>query len=270
MRLMFSALVAVAVAVPLAQTPAPPAPAPAQSSKVWVGHYAEYEAFLKTAPILRLEGISVGVTSPHHALFDAAGLAKGAAWKPIKPGPYDGYFESYRSEIAAYRFDRVLELDMVPPTVERNYKLDTGSLQLWVENSRTYKQILAANAHSPNVNEWNFQVNRQKTFDDLVADIDDNQGNMLVDPAWNLIKIDHSRAFTSQLVQPFEIGKALNSIDRTFFARIKALDRATLQREIGPLLENGALGALLARRDAMVKGFDKLAASKGDAQVFYR
>ena len=105
-------------------------------------------------------------------------------------------------------------------------------------------------------------------FDDLVANIDENEGNLLFDPQWNFIKIDHSRAFTNSLVQPFEIGKRLNQIDRPFFDRIKALDKATVRREIGDLLETGALDALFLRRDALVKAFEKLAAQRGANQVF--
>jgi len=260
----------VAVAVPLARAPAPRAQTPPfpPSSKVWVGRYAEYEAFLKTAPFQRVEGVSLGVTSPRHAFFAPGGLAAGAAWKPLKPGPYEGYFESYKSEIAAYKLDRMLELDMVPPTVERTYKAETGSLQLWIENTRMLKQILDAKVHAPDVEAWSVQVARQRAFDDLVADIDDNQGNQLVDRAWNLIKIDHSRAFTATMTQPFEIGKTLNRIDRPFFDRMKALDRASVDRELGPLLEARAAISLMARRDAMVKAFQKLAAAKGDAKVF--
>lgn len=257
----------VALAVPLSQAAAPPGPL-GPSSKVWVGHYAEYEQFLKSAEIQRLEGINVGVTNPRHAFFPPGGLAVGAAWKPLKPGIYEGFFESYRSEIAAYKLDRLLELDMVPPTVERSYKIDTGSLQLWVENTQTLKQIQEKKLRAPDTHRWNVQLDRQKLFDDLVADIDDNQGNMLFDRAWNLIKVDHSRAFTNTLVQPFGIGTGLNRIDRPFFERVKALDRAAVQREIGGLLEGGGVGILMTRRDAIVKAFQKLAASKGDAAVF--
>lgn len=225
MRLILAFLVAVAVPLSQASAPLPLVP---PGSKVWIGHYAQYEAFLGAAGIQRLEDISVGVTSPHHAFLASGGLAADAAWKPIKPGLYDGYFESYRSEI----------------------------------------QIRDGKLHSPDAKAWNLQVYRQQAFDDLVADLDDNQGNMLIDGAWNLIKIDHSRAFTTAMVQPFEIGKALTRIDRPFFERLKALDRAAVQREIGGLLEGGGVGALMARRDAMIKAFQKLAASKGDAQVF--
>ncbi len=268
MRLILGLLVA--VAVPLAQSPMP-AEAPTSSpstSKIWIGHYDEYESFLKSVPFQRVEGINLGVTSPRHAFFAPGGLAPSAAWKPLKPGNYEGYFESYKSEIAAYKLDRLLELDMVPPTVERTYRGETGSLQLWVENSRMMKQILDEKLHAPDAEEWSIQLARQRAFDDLVADIDDNQGNMLVDRAWNLIKIDHSRAFTNTMAQPFEVGKTLNRIDRHFYTRLKALDRATVDREIGSLLETRGVPSLMSRRDAMVKAFEKLAREKGDAKVF--
>jgi hypothetical protein len=115
------------------------------------------------------------------------------------------------------------------------------------------------------------QFGRQKVFDDLVANIDENQGNMSFDPLWNIIKFDHSRCFTNKLVQPFEIGQASKGvmrIDRPFFDRLKALDKATLQREISDFVEGGAIDALLTRRDNILKAFEKLAKEKGEAQVF--
>jgi len=266
MRFVFGLLVA--VAVPLAQAQPPASSPQAPSSKVWVGHYAEYESYLKTAPIQRVEGISLGVTSPRHAFFAPGGLAASGAWKPLKPGMYEGYFESYKSEVAAYKLDRLLALDMVPPTVERSYRNEDGSLQLWAQDTRMMKQILDQKLKSPDPEGWSVQVSRQRAFDDLTANIDDNQGNMLIDAAWNLILIDHSRAFTAVLTQPFEVGKTLTRIDKPFYEKMKALDRATVTREIGALLEARGVSSLISRRDAMVKGFEKLAKEKGDAKVF--
>jgi hypothetical protein len=77
--------------------------------------------------------------------------------------------------------------------------------------------------------------------------------------------IDHSRAFTTLMTMPFE--KQSMRIDRPFFDRMKALDRNTLKREIGDLVEGGAIDALLSRRNTIVKTFEKLAATKGEAQV---
>jgi hypothetical protein len=90
----------------------------------------------------------------------------------------------------------------------------------------------------------------------------------MFDPQWNFIKIDCSRCFTNMLGQPFEIGKKLNQIDREFFERVKALDKAIVTREIGDVVESGAVNALFLRRDAIVKAFEQLAKQKGANQVF--
>jgi hypothetical protein len=63
-------------------------------------------------------------------------------------------------------------------------------------------------------------------------------------------------------------ARTLNQIDRPFFDRIKALDKPTVQRAIGDLVDAAALDALFTRRDNIVKGFEKLAAEKGANQVF--
>ena len=163
-------------------------------SKVWLGREAEFEAFLKTPRSTRRRAIPVGVTRPRRVFFAPGGLAAAAVFKPLQPGRTGGFFESYKSEIAAYELDKILGLGMVPPTVERRYNGDTGSLQLWVEHSgcsraRTRTRRPASRLEPPGLPPA--RVGR------LTANIDRNAGNLLVDPAWNLILIDHSRAFTT-------------------------------------------------------------------------
>jgi hypothetical protein len=252
-----------------AQQPAPvAAPPPAASSKIWIGRYKEFEDFLRTAPFDRFKTTDVGVLAPRHGYFAAGGLAGGAAVKNVPPGRRDGYFESYKSEIAAYKLDRLLQMDMVPPTVERVVNREQVSVQLWIESTKMLKDIQAQKIRLPATEAWNRQIYRQRVFDDLIANIDDNAGNLLIDPAWNLILIDHSRAFTTLMTMPFE--KQSTRIDRPFFDRMKALDRETLKREIGDFVEGGAIDALLNRRDTIVKAFETLAATRGEAEVFLR
>src|SRR5919198_4541748 len=100
---------------------APVAPPPTLA-RVWDGRAAEYEAYLRTAPIERVETIPIGVTRPRRAYFAPGGLARSAAWKPLRPSFQSGWFESYKSEIAAYELDKLLGLGMVPPTIERTFQ----------------------------------------------------------------------------------------------------------------------------------------------------
>jgi hypothetical protein len=175
-----------------------------------------------------------------------------------------GYWEAYKSEIAAYKLDRILGLDMVPPTIERRVGSDLASLQLWVENCRLLKDV--DQRKCPRPMSWAKQVCRQRTFDNLIANIDRNAGNLLVDQDWNLILIDHSRAFASNTM-PFM--KDMTRIDREFYEKLKALDLETLERELKPwVLTTGTLKDLLKRRDKIVARFDELARSKSEAEVF--
>ncbi|HSD67113.1 MAG TPA: hypothetical protein VLF95_10455, partial [Vicinamibacteria bacterium] len=82
-------------AAPLAaQAPAPAAPevagrpaaAPAAGAKVWVGHYAEFEEFLRTAAVERVTSVPVGVTKPRRVFFAPGGLAESALAKHLPMG----------------------------------------------------------------------------------------------------------------------------------------------------------------------------------------
>lgn len=244
------------------------------TTKVWIGRYAEYEEFLRTAEIEKTERMDVGVLGIRRAYFKPGGLVRRAALRSIRPGKYDGYFESYRSEIAAYKLDRLLELDMVPPTVERRYNGETVSLQLWGEDLKMLKEVNEKKLRPTTpaeVGQYTFQLRRQKLFHNLTGNLDPNQGNIMFDPVWNVVLADFSRAFTNTRKLVFEIGNpaGATAIDRPFIDRIKALDRETLRRELGDFVEGGgAVDAILLRRDDIVRGFERLAKQKGDAQVF--
>ena len=233
-------------------------------AKVWLGRNAEFEEYLRTAAIEKVGNIPVGVTHPQRAYFPAGGLAGSAALKHLQSGLQGGYWESYKSEIAAYKLDRVLGLDMVPPTIERRVGGDLASMQLWVENCKLLKDV--DQKASPDKDAWAKQVWRQRTFDNLIANIDRNAGNLLVDDHWNLILIDHSRAFAANSM-PFM--KEMTRIDRAFYEKLKALDEATLMRELKPwVLTAGNVRDLLKRRDKIVARFDELARETSPAQVF--
>jgi hypothetical protein len=273
MRVMLALALALGLPFPQAAS-APPQTAAAQpaatSSKIWIGRYAEIEDFLRTVDIDRLSNPKEGTTGgTRHAYFKAGSLFPEGALRNLGPGRYGGFFESYRSEVAAYKMDRLLQLDMVPPTVLRDYKGQMVSLQLWVPNIRLLKEINEKKITIPTTLALIRQFSRQKVFDDLVGNLDENATNLAFDPVWNVIKVDHSRCFTSMGTMPFEVGaaKGVLRIDREFLDRVGALDKPTLQREIGAYVEAGAIDAMLLRRDAIVKGFDRLIQQKGAAQV---
>jgi hypothetical protein len=251
---MRSALIALVLWTSL-QSPAKPA-----CANVWHDHSGDIEAFLKSATVEKVVDLPIGVTRPRRAYLAPGGPAGSFAWKPLKPGMQSGYFESYKSEIAAYELDKVLGLNMVPVVVERTIKGDTGAAVLWLEGVRSWESVLPL----PKPASWNQQLARMKMFDDLIGNSDRNKGNLLVDDDWHLFLIDHSRAFVTDTKLPQE----LQTIDRALWERTLALDEPTLATTLGTWLDSRQRAALLRRRDAMKKKIDALVAKSGQAAFF--
>jgi hypothetical protein len=113
---------------------------------------------------------------------------------------------------------------------------------------------------------WNRQLVRAKMFQNLIGDIDPNLGNWLVDPAWNLILVDHSRALTSTK----GLVHQMQRIDAGLWARIQQLTEESLATAAGQWIGTGEVRAILDRRKGMQAQIDKLVRASGEARVFIR
>lgn len=270
MRARHLAILAVLLAAPAAQARQQPAATatpqasstPPSSSKIWSGRADEIEEFLRTAPFTRVEELPIGVTRPQRGYFEPGGPVASAAWKQLRPGRANGYWESYKSEIAAYELDKLLGLGMVPPAVEKRYKHERGAAVLWLEGVRSWKEV----ENAPKPPKWNREAVRMKMFDNLIQNIDRNAGNLLVDGDWNLYLIDHSRAFITDTKLRTEMVR----IDKEIWDRMAALDEPTLTAALGKWLDRGMIRAILKRRDAMQKVIDNLLKNGNEALVYIK
>jgi hypothetical protein len=236
-------------------------PAAATNAKIWLDDPKSFEDYLKSAEVVDIQELKVGVTRPRKAKLAPGGPFDAFAFKAIQPGRYEGFWESYKSEIAAYELDKLLGLGMVPPTVERRVKGDMGAAVMWVSPTKSFKELggvpgqkgVAGPTGLQQVN-WMRQLTKAKMFDDLIGNIDPNLGNWLVDPAWNLVLIDHTRAFTTTK----DLYHQLTQVDPELWQKMKALDEAALTAAIGNWVGKGEIKAMLQRRDKMQQVIDKL------------
>src|SRR5262245_17749757 len=116
---------------------------PVACSRVWVGHEAEFERALVGGRVTGLEDLPIGVTNPRRGSLDPPTPVARFTWKPLSPGYRRGYKESYKAEIAAYKLDRLLELGMVPPVVEREIDGVAGAAVYWIENMKPWETVTA-------------------------------------------------------------------------------------------------------------------------------
>jgi hypothetical protein len=239
--------------------------AEAASSKTWLDSRQALEDYLKIAEVIKMEDIGLGVTKPRRAYLAPGGLVDRMAWKTISPGIQQGFWESYKSEIVAYELDKLLGLDMIPPTVERRVKGEVGAAIMWIAPAKSFKDLGGPPSAPPaKLAAWSRQLIRAKMFDNLICNIDPNLGNWLVDPAWNLILIDHTRSFTTKKDMVHELTR----IDRELWDRMKTLTVESLTPVLAKWIGNREIRAIIERRDRMQGVIDKLVAAKGEAAVF--
>jgi hypothetical protein len=240
-------------------------------SKIWLGREKEIEDYIKTAEIVSMKDIPVGVTKPQKATLAPGGPVEAIAWKFLPPGRKQGYWESYKSEIAAYELDKLLGLGMVPPTVERRYKGDLGAAIMWCPEIQSFKDMGGPPKNVPpqQVARWNKQLIRAKMFDNLIYNMDPNLGNWLVDKQWNLILIDHTRSFTTDKKMAHE---DMRRIDPELWQKMEALTEESLQAALGEWIGKREIRAVLERRDKMREIIAKLVKDTpgGEAAVFVK
>jgi hypothetical protein len=263
-RIRRSTILALAIATAAFWTPVEfAAQAPAACSRAWVGHEAEFERALADGRVTTLEDLPVGVTKPVRGALDPPAPVAHFTWKPLTPGYRRGFRESYEAEIAAYKLDRLLELGMVPPVIEREVDGKKGAAVYWIENMKPWETLHGPRGPEP---QWSRQLSRMKMFDLLVANIDRNKGNLGYDADWHLFLIDHSRAFTDKTDLKGLAAPAY--VDRKLWERMSALTFDGLKAQLGGLLDDDDLRAMLTRRDKMAAEIAKMVKKRGNSVFF--
>jgi hypothetical protein len=237
------------------------------------------ETFLRTAHVVRKKALGLGIThSEQYTLSDGSRTHK-AVWKTIdefKRGvtSFEGggvvvdFADSYKHEIAAYELDKLLGLDLVPPTVERTFGRTTGSLQMWVEGAMTEADRKQKKVAPPDPQAWNAQMYKVRLLHQLTYDTDArNIRNVLIDPAFRIYAIDFSRSFMGYADLPSE--KELTRFPRSTLEALKTLDRPTLDSRLGRWLRRPQIEGLLKRRDKILALAARLVQERGEAAVLY-
>jgi len=242
---------------------------------------AEWEEFLRTAEIVDQKQFQSreAVTSPWKLTLEKDGVRKFALWKnPM--GEQLGFQESWKWEIASYRLDKLLGLNMVPVTVERIFQGKPGSCQLWVDNTISMEERREKNLRPPAEKMTRFirAAYLQHAFDNLIANVDRRAGNVLVTEDWRCILIDHSRTFrtqkdyTTQLLfidrNPEELN-LMKELPESFVQKLREINEKAVLDAVGPYLTKREIRAMLKRRDLIVQAVDIRIQKYGKDAILY-
>jgi hypothetical protein len=178
--------------------------------------------------------------------------------------------DSYKYEIAAYELDKLLGLDIVPPTVERRIDGEDGSLCMWVEGAITeWERLTARDIHPPDTVGWNNQMYTVRLFLQLIYDSDyDNTGNLLITTEdWKLYKIDSSRAFRSHTTLLSEVP--VERFSRSVLASLRDLNEEQLNTHLRRWLSRRQIHALWVRRGLILELAEHSIAEHGEETVLF-
>jgi hypothetical protein len=224
------------------------------------------EDILETGEVVAIKDMGTGANKPMKVTLRKNGRTIDAVWKPIKRGPREWAWESYQAEVAAYELDKMLGLQMVPPTVEKEIQGLKGSLQLWVEGCRSFQE---ARDEAPGGVEWNRTMSRMKVFDNLISNSARSDKDFMVDSEWNVVLIDHSQAFLSTMDLSAKPNQVPEMFDKRLMERLRSLQSEFLAFRFGRLLLDPQVRAILGRRDALLTLMEKLIAEKGESAVLF-
>jgi hypothetical protein len=239
----------------------------------------KWEEFLRTAEIVKHKKIGEGVTRPTRLYLKKGEIEMSGAWKNPS-GMQMGYLEGWQYEIAAYEMDKLLGLNMIPPTVEREFNGKKASLQLWIEYERSDLARMKQKIQPPRSKlvHWAKMKYLTRAFDSLIANEDRTQQNILYTEDWRTILIDHSRSFRStwqfrvQLVygkRGMLGAKLFRQLPRAFVEKVKALNFENIKAAVGPYLKKKEIDSILKRKELLLKEIQQMIKKQGEDKVLY-
>ncbi len=243
-----------------------------------------WEEFLMSAEIVSFEDVGEGVTKPFRLHLKKGSIEKDAAWKNPS-GWQQGFWEGWQYEIAGYRVDKLLGLNMIPPTVEREFKGQKGALSLWTESKTSLLKMMEQRIKVPPAAADQTEKMKYLTraFDSLIANEDRTQQNVLFTQDWRTILIDHSRSFrcTKECTEKLMFGSnglkrtsdgrpfLFRQLPRAFVEKVRAMTYESLRAAVGTNLTDEEIRAVLTRKDLLLKEIEGMIKEKGEDKVLY-
>ena len=156
-------------------------------------------------------------------------------------------------EVAAYRLDRLLGLDMVPVTAPRAVDGSAGSLQFLpygsIDEQRRSDRDKGNAANCPLPDQWS----AMSIFDALIYNEGRVAKNIRYSPDnWQLLLVGHNKAFRPKKGRPRQlVGKELN-LTEAWKNALTALSDEVLAERFSDVLDQKRLHSLGTRRDELL------------------
>ncbi|MBI2680904.1 MAG: hypothetical protein HYX25_07865 [Candidatus Solibacter usitatus] len=237
---------------------------------------AQMEQFLRKGKVGTMREIPKGTTLPkratleyedekHDASIQAVDVTK--PFQDTEHGAEMNFRDSWKYNVAGYELAKMLELNMVPPYIERNAGGQAASFSWWIDGTMMESDRVRKKIEPPDAASWNKQMHAVRLFHELIYDSDPNLTNLLITKGWQIWMIDFTRAF--RMMKDVANPKSLLQCDRKLLARIRGLNKSMVKAKLSRWLTGPEIDGLVARAAKIAEHFDREIAAKGEAAVLY-
>ena len=156
-------------------------------------------------------------------------------------------------DVAAYKLDRLLGLDMVPVTVRREVDGKDGTVQFLPPKTIDEGARSAAGRGGRATCPLPEQFMAMYVFDTLVYNEGRTLGRMIYDTrSWDLMLLEHERAFATRKGRPRHLSAVSIDISDGWKIALRELTDDVLFARLGDVLDEKRIRALAARRDEIL------------------
>jgi hypothetical protein len=227
------------------------------------------ENYLKKARIVEIrKDLEPGRTLPWRVFLDDGTTKARARFKYMnRPRPL-ALADSYKYDLAGYALSRLLDLDIVPPTVERDVLGTSGALQWYLEGCLSERDRMRVNLQPPDPEAFRRRLDEIKVFELLANDKCQDVDDILVHKdTWTVCRVDFSEAFAPSpaLAADCQVERC----SRRFYDRLETTSRSVLVSRLRSLLNEAELDALWGRWTQILSRLHALIREKGEREVIY-
>jgi hypothetical protein len=106
-----------------------------------------------------------------------------------------------------------------------------------------------------------------RVFDNLINNIDRNQGNIMIDKDWKIWLIDHTRSFSKDKTLPNP--KEVIRCSRRLWEAIKQMDETVVRKGLEHYLKESEVNAFFFRRTELIQLIEKRIGDMGEEEVLF-
>lgn len=235
------------------------------SPAMWGMTDAEMEDFLLGGEILEVVDIGTGITKPKrvslrrgeregYAVFKHVDSVPGLESKPRYLERRHNRSDRFQYDVAAYKLDRMMDLQLVPVTVLRSIDGEKGALGAWFTETINERDRSESGerfkSYCPQVEQYRLRF----VFDILAFNEDRNLTNILWSKRDFMMRlIDHSLAFRTTEKRPKQYAKVGLRVSDLLREQLEGLTQEQLQASLAGYLHERQIEAIIGRRDLILR-----------------